>query len=232
MTFDGAAGYLLLTVPDGLCISIDHLHVTRDGVDILRDLSLHVACGERLIIAGPNGAGKTTLLKTLLGLVPAAGGQVSILGTTVGSRAWSRGRRRVGYVHQESVSVDFPVSGREVVEIGACTLRLGRAERRRRIDEAMSAAGCTHLAQRMYTRLSGGEKQKLSVARCLCQGPELLLLDEPTSSLDPGSRGELMTLLRQLNDTRALTVVMVSHDAEVLSWPGWRVLPMEAGAFA
>ncbi len=219
-------------MPDGFCISIDHLHVTRDGVSILRDLSLRVACGERLIIAGPNGAGKTTLLKTLLGLVQATEGQVSVLGSAVGSRDWSRGRRRVGYVNQESVSVDFPVSGREVVEIGACTLALGRDEKRRRIDGAMAAVGCTHLASRMYTRLSGGEKQKLSVARCLCQGPELLLLDEPTSSLDPGSRAELMTLLRGLNDQRALTVVMVSHDAEVLSWPGWRVLHMEAGAFA
>jgi iron complex transport system ATP-binding protein len=219
-------------VPDGLCISIDHLHVARDGVPILRDLSLRVACGERLIIAGPNGAGKTTLLKTLLGIVHPAGGELRVLGSAVGSREWSRGRRRVGYVHQESVHVDFPVSGREVVEIGACTLSLGRAEKRRRIDEAMAAVGCAHLASRMYTRLSGGEKQKLSVARCLCQGPELLLLDEPTSSLDPGSRAELMALLQGLNDQRALTVVMVSHDAEVLSWPGWRVMHMEAGAFA
>jgi ABC-type Mn2+/Zn2+ transport system ATPase subunit len=219
-------------VPDGLCISIENLHVERDGVAILRDLSLRVACGERLIIAGPNGAGKTTLLKTLLGLVRLTAGQVSVLGSSVGSREWSRGRRKVGYVHQETVHVDFPVSGREVVEIGACTLAVGRAEKRRRIDEAMAAVGCAHLQARMYTRLSGGEKQKLSVARCLCQGPELLLLDEPTSSLDPGSRTELMTLLQALNDQRRLTVVMVSHDAEVLSWPGWRLVHMEAGAFA
>jgi ABC-type Mn2+/Zn2+ transport system ATPase subunit len=219
-------------VPDSLCISIENLHVERDGAPILRDLSLQVACGERLIIGGPNGAGKTTLLKTLLGLVGGTAGQVKVLGSAVGSRDWSRGRRRVGYVHQETVIVDFPVSGREVVEIGVCTLALGRAEKKRRIDEAMAAVGCTHLASRMYTRLSGGEKQKLSVARCLCQGPELLLLDEPTSSLDPASRAELMALLQALNDERRLTVVMVSHDAEVLSWPGWRVMHMEAGAFA
>ena len=216
----------------GACIHITGLRVQRDGAEILRGLSLTVGCGERLIIAGPNGAGKTTLLKVLLGLVKAASGQVSVLGHPVGSRSWSRMRRKVGYVNQESVHVDFPVSGREVVEIRACAAPLGRAEKRRRIEEAMAAVGCSHLSGRMYARLSGGEKQKLSLARCLCQDPELLLLDEPTSFLDPGSRAELMGLLGELNRRRGLTVVMVSHDPQVLSGDGWRLEHMEAGAFA
>jgi ABC-type Mn2+/Zn2+ transport system ATPase subunit len=216
----------------GSCIKIRDLHVARDGLDILRGLSFSAACGEKIIIAGPNGAGKTTLLKVLLGLVRGSSGEVNVLGAPLGSREWMRGRRRVGYVNQESAPVDFPVTGREVVEIGVCTLPLTRAEKRRRVDESMSAVGCTHLGSRMYARLSGGEKQKLSLARCLCQDPDLLLLDEPTSALDPDSRSELMTLLLQLNEQRGLTVLMVSHDAEVLSWPGWRVQHMEAGAFA
>jgi len=214
------------------CIHIEGLHVQREGTEILRGLSLSVACGERLIVAGPNGAGKTTLLKAILGMVRASAGSIQVLGSSVGSREWARGRRRVGYVNQESVTVDFPVSGREVVEIGACTLTLGRSERRRRIEEAMAAVGCAHLQGRMYARLSGGEKQKLSLARCLCQDPQLLLLDEPTSSLDPGSRSELMSLLRELNERRQLTMVMVSHDAQVLSEPAWKIEHMEAGAFA
>ena len=214
------------------CIHIEGLHVQREGTEILRGLSLSVACGERLIVAGPNGAGKTTLLKAILGMVRASAGSIQVLGSSVGSREWARGRRRVGYVNQESVTVDFPVSGREVVEIGACTLTLGRSERRRRIEEAMAAVGCAHLQGRMYARLSGGEKQKLSLARCLCQDPQLLLLDEPTSSLDPGSRSELMSLLRELNEQRQLTMVMVSHDAQVLSEPAWKIEHMEAGAFA
>jgi zinc transport system ATP-binding protein len=214
------------------CIHIEGLRVQREGTEILRGLSLSVACGERLIVAGPNGAGKTTLLKAILGMVRASAGSIQVLGSSVGSREWARGRRRVGYVNQESVTVDFPVSGREVVEIGACTLTLGRSERRRRIEEAMAAVGCAHLQGRMYARLSGGEKQKLSLARCLCQDPQLLLLDEPTSSLDPGSRSELMSLLRELNERRQLTMVMVSHDAQVLSEPAWKIEHMEAGAFA
>jgi energy-coupling factor transporter ATP-binding protein EcfA2 len=96
----------------------------------------------------------------------------------------------------------------------------------------MVAVGCEHLQNRMYARLSGGEKQKLSLARCLCQDPQLLLLDEPTSSLDPRSRSELMALLKGLNEKRGLTMVMVSHDAQVLSEPEWAIQHMEAGAFA
>jgi len=191
-----------------------------------------VACGERLIVAGPNGAGKTTLLKAILGMMKATAGRILVLGHAVGSRDWARGRRRVGYVNQESVQVDFPVSGREVVEIGTSTLALGRAERKQRIEEEMAAVGCSHLRGRMYARLSGGEKQKLSLARCLCQDPQLLLLDEPTSSLDPRSRSELMELLKNLSEKRRITMVMVSHDAQVLSEPAWKIRHIEAGAFA
>ena len=95
----------------------------------------------------------------------------------------------MGYVHQESVHVDYPISGREVVEIGTSALRLGRAEKRRRIEEAIRTAGCGHIEGRMYARLSGGRKQKL-------------------------------------------TIVMVSHDSQVLSEPGWTLRRMEAGVFA
>jgi len=214
------------------CIRIDGLCLDREGTRILRDVSLQVACGERLIVAGPNGAGKTTLLKAVLGMVKAAAGRILVLGQEVGSREWVRGRRRVGYVNQESVQVDFPISAREVVEIGTATLGLRRADRRRRIEQAMAAVGCSDLRGRMYARLSGGEKQKLSLARCLCQDPQLLLLDEPTSSLDPRSRAELMELLRALNEERGITMVMVSHDAQVLSEPAWKIRHMEAGAFA
>ena len=216
----------------GDCIRIDGLRVEREGTEILRGLSLAVDCGERLIVAGPNGAGKTTLLKAILGMMKVTAGRIFVLGREVGSREWARDRGRVGYVNQESVHVDFPISGREVVEIGTSTLALGRAERRQRIEEAMAAVGCSHLRGRMYARLSGGEKQKLSLARCLCQDPELLLLDEPTSSLDPRSRSELMDLLGKLNEKRRITMVMVSHDAEVLSESAWKIQHLEAGAFA
>jgi len=218
--------------PAGACISADAISVAIDGHSILHDLTFRVNRGERVIVAGPNGAGKTTLIKAILGLHPLSAGTLSVLGALVGTREWSRRRREVGYVNQEAVSVDFPYSGREVVEIGTCTLSLPRSEKERRVREAMDAIGCTHLQRRMYARLSGGEKQKLSIARCLCQDPSILLLDEPTSSLDPASRREVLDILIHVNESRALTVVLVSHDSEVLAEKAWRIERMEAGSFA
>jgi ABC-type Mn2+/Zn2+ transport system ATPase subunit len=217
--------------PDA-CISADGINVAIDGHHILRDLSFCVACGERVIVAGPNGAGKTTLLKVILGLQRWSTGTLRVLGAHVGSREWSRHRRKIGYVNQEAITVDFPISGREVVEIGTCALPLAKGDRRRRIHDAMSAMGCSHLQHRMYARLSGGEKQKLSLARCLCQDPAVLLLDEPTSSLDPASRREVMDILHDLNERRGLTIVMVSHDSQAFAETTWRIERMEAGSFA
>jgi ABC-type Mn2+/Zn2+ transport system ATPase subunit len=213
------------------CIRVDGLSVVRERAEVLREVSLEVRRGERLMIRGPNGAGKTTLLKVLLGLVRPSRGRALVLGQEVDSRAWARERHRVGYVNQESVPVEFPISGREVVEIGACALRLARRERSRRVERALESAGCAHLAGRPYARLSGGEKQKLSIARCLCQDPELLLLDEPTSFLDAASRGDLLRLVRELNEARGITVVLVSHDPDLSEEPGWRTERMQAGAF-
>ncbi|HUI72094.1 MAG TPA: ATP-binding cassette domain-containing protein [Spirochaetia bacterium] len=217
--------------PDA-CITAKNVSVTIDGHQILRDLSFSVGCGERVIVAGANGAGKTTLLKVILGLQRWNAGTLSVLGAPVGTREWSRRRRKVGYVNQEAVSVDFPFSALEVVEIGVSAMSLPRREKKKRIQEAMATIGCGHLQRRMYARLSGGEKQKLSIARCLCQDPSVLLLDEPTSSLDPVSRREVIAILRDLNEKLGMTIVMVSHDSQVLAETAWRIERMEAGTFA
>jgi zinc transport system ATP-binding protein len=214
------------------CIAAEGINVAIDGHPILSDLSFSVPYGERVIVAGPNGAGKTTFLRVILGLQRLNTGFLQVLGSPVGTREWSKHRWKVGYVNQEAVSVDFPFSGREVVEIGVCTLSLAKREKRERVQEALTAVGCAHLQNRMYTRLSGGEKQKLSLARCLCQDPSVLLLDEPTSSLDPASRREVMDILHGLNETRGLTIIMVSHDSQVLAETTWRIERMEAGSFA
>jgi ABC-type Mn2+/Zn2+ transport system ATPase subunit len=217
--------------PDA-CITAEGITVAIDGHQILRNLSFAVQYGERVIVAGPNGAGKTTLLKAILGLQRWNAGSLTVLGASVGTREWSRRRQKVGYVNQEAVSVDFPFSGREVVEIGGCALPLSRQDKRQRVLEAMSTVGCMHLQHRMYARLSGGEKQKLSIARCLCQDPSVLLLDEPTSALDPTSRREVIDILHNLNEANGLTVVLVSHDSQVLAETSWRIERMEAGSFA
>ena len=149
----------------------------------------------------------------------------------VGSRQWYRERRRIGYVHQESIQVDFPISAYEVAEIGVASVRLGRKQRRKRVHEAMELTGCYPLRHRPYSMLSGGEKQKVSLARCVCQAPRILVLDEPTSSLDPKSKEEITALLESLNRTLGVTVLMVSHDITHIDEKSWAMSEMVGGRF-
>jgi len=179
------------------------------------------------MIAGENGAGKTTLLKIALGLIPPDSGHVELLGNRIGTAAWRRTRRQAAYVHQGSIHVDFPISAREVVSIGTVGRRLDR-QTAASIDRAMAATGSVKLADRPYRVLSGGEKQRVSIARCLCQEPSVLLLDEPCASLDPEVTEEIMSLLESLS--REMTIVMVTHDVLHLDRPGWTVRRLESGS--
>lgn len=203
------------------------LTIVRNGVSILTGIDFSVGHGERVIVAGENGAGKTTLLKAALGLVPLTAGTLSVLGSVVGSRQWKIRRRAVGYVNQESVQVDFPISAQEVVEIGLALQP--RAGRRSRALAAMEQTGTATLAQRDYRVLSGGEKQRVSIARCLAQDAAVLLLDEPGAFLDSKARHDVISILEQLNRDSALTVVLVTHQPDEIESEGWRILTLSGG---
>lgn len=217
------------TKPSDTALVVTALTVLRGETPILRDLSMAVLPGSRVMITGSNGAGKTTLLKAILGLIPVHSGTINIEGVPVGSAEWRRRRRITGYVNQHAVQSDFPISAWEVVAVGVSGTRLSRAARRQRIGAAMAATGCAELEHAPYTRLSGGEKQRVSIARCLCQHPRLLLLDEPTASLDPEGRDGFLNFLDELTRTRGLTAVMVSHEAVQFDRPGWTRLVLDAG---
>jgi ABC-type Mn2+/Zn2+ transport system ATPase subunit len=210
------------------CIDIDGRAVVLGGTTVLSGLDLRVDTGEKVAVVGANGAGKTTLLRAVLGLARRTAGSVRVFGDEVGSRAWRRGRGRVGWVSQESVRTDFPFSAEEVVGIGALASRSGGSARADRVEEAMRRAGCLGLRGKVYGRLSGGERQKVSLARCLCQGPLLLLLDEPTTALDAESRSSIRSVLDGLG-ADGVTVVAVSHDRELTGSPGWRAVRLEGG---
>jgi ABC-type Mn2+/Zn2+ transport system ATPase subunit len=213
----------------GTAIQLKGVRVQRGSRCVLEAFDFYVASGERVIVAGKNGVGKSTLLKAILGLIPHQRGEIRVLGLAVGGREWLRHRRRLGYVAQDGVQVDLPISAFEVSEIGACLHTTKSRRRRALVEEAMRLTGCGELGRRLYSQLSGGERQKVSLARCLSQQAQILVLDEPTTSLDSTSRGELMELLRRLNEERGITILMATHDPELLNQSGWRIHRLEGG---
>jgi zinc transport system ATP-binding protein len=186
-----------------------------DGPTILENVSLAVEKGEFLGIVGPNGGGKTTLLKLMLGLLDPTTGSVRIMG-----RAPSEMRRAVGYVPQfAAFRRDFPISVGETVLVG----RLGLAPAfggyahadREAARRAMAETEVLGFRKRPLSALSGGELQRVLIARALAADPELLLLDEPTANIDLRVESDIFDLLRQIN-ARA-TIVVVSHDIGFIS---------------
>lgn len=206
----------------GLPVKIENLTVDIGRKNILENLNLDLGRGEQLVIHGANGTGKTTLLRTLLGFIQPVQGTIRVGDITVGSNEWRHNRSLIGYVHQENVKNTFPISAEEVVAIGLSERKLSSKELNYRVELAMRRTGCFHLAKQSYHRLSGGEKQRVSLARCLSQNARVLLFDEPTSFLDSGGKEDLLQLLSELSSTEAPTMILVSHETawlDQLNWP-------------
>ena len=185
------------------------------GVPVLEEVSLEVAAGDVLAILGPNAGGKTTLLKLVLGLLRPDSGSVRVLG---GSPLEARGR--VGYVPQRAhFDLDFPIRVIDVVLMGRLAGRgVGRRLRsadRERARGALEQVEMRELADRPIGQLSGGQLQRVLIARALALEPELLLLDEPTASLDERIGRSIWELLEELSGRMA--VVLVSHDIGAIS---------------
>jgi iron complex transport system ATP-binding protein len=182
---------------------------------VVNGVSMSVERGDLVGIIGPNGSGKTTLLKLLGGTLTARSGSMELEGLPISG--WSRRdiARRIAYVPQETYApFDFTV--RDIVLMGRYP-HLGRFELEGPSDlaiarRALEATGSASFEERMFRTLSGGEKQRVVIASALAQSPELLLLDEPTASLDIGHQLEVQTLLRDLNRTSGVTMVLSTHD--------------------
>lgn len=196
-------------------VEISHVDFAYDGPLVLEDISLTVEEGDFLGVVGPNGSGKTTLLKIILGLLHPLRGQVRVFGKTP-----ERARDLISYVPQHAeLDTSFPISVMDVVLIG----RLGKAPAlgryrksdRQAAEEAMREAEIETLRNRRFGTLSGGQKQRVLMARALVGKPELLLLDEPTASIDGRVEQGIYELLEKLNE-RA-TIVLVSHDLGFIS---------------
>ncbi|MBN1925793.1 MAG: DUF1893 domain-containing protein [Prolixibacteraceae bacterium] len=213
----------------GLDVSIAGLTYRIENRFLLNKLSLYVNKGGHVFIKGQNGVGKTTLLKLILGLEKAAKGEITIGEYKVGTKSWNRNRHITGYVQQENVKNTFPVTAREVVEIGLAAQKIPKTEMEHRTEISMRRTGCWHLEGKSYHHLSGGEKQRVNLARCLCQQAKVLLFDEPTSYLDPGAKEELYDMLNELWANEAPTIIIVSHDENWISKFKWPVYELSNG---
>ncbi|MET9510073.1 ABC transporter ATP-binding protein [Streptomyces flavidovirens] len=179
-----------------------------DGHQALFGVDLNVARGERVALLGPNGAGKTTLVLHLNGILTAGAGSVTVAGLPVGKRHLAEIRRRVGIVFQDPDDQLFMPTVREDVAFGPAAAGMRGAELEACVTAALERVGMAEYADRPPHHLSFGQRRRVAVATVLAMEPEILVLDEPSSNLDPASRRELADILRSLD----VTVLMVTHD--------------------
>jgi cobalt/nickel transport system ATP-binding protein len=179
-----------------------------DGHQALYGVDLHVHEGERVALLGPNGAGKTTLVLHLNGILIAGAGSVAVSGLPVSKGTVQEVRRRVGVVFQDPDDQLFMPTVRDDVAFGPRNLGLGGAALEDRVMTALDKVGMAAFAERPPHHLSFGQRRRVAVATVLAMEPEVLVLDEPSSNLDPASRRELADILRSLD----VTVLMVTHD--------------------
>jgi iron complex transport system ATP-binding protein len=213
-------------------VLVKQLQVSYGRQPVLRDLSIEVAEGAFFIIIGPNSSGKTTLLRALAGAVQPRQGQVEIWGAPVAHFSKKALARLIAVVPQR-VATDIPFTVKEVVLMGRSPhvgwLGLEQAKDLELAEEAMAFTNVAHLAGRPLPQLSGGELQRVIIARAICQQPRLILLDEPTAALDPAHQVAIMDLMAQLQQERGLTVVMVSHDLNLAAMYGEQLLLLKEG---
>ncbi len=196
-------------------IEIEGLWAGYDHEAVLEDVNLTVAPLDFIGLIGPNGGGKTTLVKVLLGLLPPTRGRVRIMGKPV-----AEGRQHVGYVPQQvDFDRDFPIRAWDVARMG----RLGQrrllerftAEDDAVVAEALGGVDMLSLRDRPIGELSSGQRQRVYIARALATEPDILLLDEPTSSVDPRVSTSIYELLEELN--ARVTIILISHDMNAIS---------------
>jgi putative ABC transport system ATP-binding protein len=187
-----------------------------ERIDVLQGVDLEVATGEFVALMGPSGSGKTTLLNLLGGLDTPSQGSITVGGQRIDQLSGgmlSRWRaRHVGFVFQLCNLLPVLTAHRNV-ELPLLLTHLSRLERRRHVDAALQLVGLSDRAQHYPRQLSGGQEQRVGIARAIVTDPTLLLCDEPTGDLDRKSADEILDLLQALNTRHGKTIIMVTHDA-------------------
>jgi len=199
----------------GEMVRLTDIWVHYDGMPVLEGINLSIEHGDFLGIIGPNGGGKTTLLKVILGLIKPSRGKVSVLG-----KPPERTRNNIGYVPQYNLfDRNFPINIWNAVLMGrygrAGLLRRYSKEDKNTAQKALQTVGMLDYKNRQIGKLSGGEQQRIFIARALVSEPRLLLLDEPTASVDSTMQTEFYELLERLK--QQMSIVLVSHDIGAVS---------------
>ncbi len=185
----------------------------KNGASVLSDISFTVENGESVFILGPNGTGKTTLLKCLCGILKPESGSVSVDGDDISRMSLSQRARNIGYVPQSSRDV-FGTEAIDIIMLGL-SAGLGRRPEEKDRERVFELVGRMHIEDLIYKKLgemSGGERQRIFIARALAQYPRVLVLDEPTSALDIKNQLDTMELVSSLARNEKISVVMSVHD--------------------
>ena len=200
-------------------IKVSNVSFSYNNRKVLKNASFAVKEGDFLGIVGPNGVGKSTLLKLILGMLTPESGEISLENQP--AKQYS-GRRRIAYVSQRvlSFNADFPATAGEVVSLGLYDgFRFGFRKKKdedARVCAALEKVGMENAQHKLIGRMSGGEQQRVFIARALAKEPRILFLDEPTVGIDFDTIGSICCLLGDLNKTYGITVLMVTHDLSAM----------------
>jgi putative ABC transport system ATP-binding protein len=220
---------------DNSLVTVRDLHKVfhRGGerIDVLKGLSLEIPQGDYLALMGPSGSGKTTLLNLLGGLDTPTEGSITVAGDRIdkmsGSKLSAWRARHIGFVFQLYNLLPVLTAARNV-ELPLLLTKLSKADRRKRVEVALSVVGLGERMNHYPRQLSGGQEQRVGIARAIVTDPTLLLCDEPTGDLDRKSGDEILDLLQVLNREHGKTIVMVTHDPHAAA-RAKRTLHLEKG---
>jgi zinc transport system ATP-binding protein len=202
-----------MSIDNGHVLEVKDLTFAYNHWPVIEGITFALARGDYLWVIGPNGSGKTTLAKVILGVLPHRSGSVMLFGQAMGDfNQW----HRIAYVPQKIAFFDpyFPASVKEVCAMGILSrkgrsVRFGRADRE--VDEALGRVGISGIRDRRIGELSGGQLQRVLLARALIARPELLLLDEPTAAVEPAVRQDFFAIVDDLN-RKGTTIFLINHD--------------------
>jgi len=215
-----------------IAIDIHKVGHSYGSHSVLQNISFSIETGDFFIVIGPNGSGKTTLMKIIAGIIKPLRGRLTVFDRLIESTPPKELARKVAYVPQLA-AMDFPFSVMEIVLMGRSPhLGLLGWEQEYDFEIAKKAIAFTeteHLARRKLNELSGGERQRVFIARAICQEPQIILLDEPTASLDLAHQIKIMDLMEKLRAEKNITVVMVSHDVNLAAMYAQRLLMLNRG---